>query len=152
VPLKLGVLVAALALAQEPSPLDLFVYSRDTLHGFKDEFLDTFRRELGKHVESFTEVAYSREEAQVSVQFLGRGDLEVELGDAGEPVRYLWRSDESAARTWALVRVARKGQLGELGVFSKEFSVDGGGGRDLSRLAKSIADWIRENSSAIRAR
>jgi hypothetical protein len=152
VPLKLGVLVAALALAQEPSPLDLFVYSRDTLHGFKDEFLDTFRRELGKHVESFTEVAYSREEAQVSVQFLGRGDLEVELGDAGEPVRYLWRSDENAARTWALVRVARKGQLGELGVFSKEFSVDGGGGRDLSRLAKSIADWIRENSSAIRAR
>ena len=151
-PLKLGVLVAALALAQEPSPLDLFVYSRDTLHGFKDEFLDTFRRELGKHVESFTEVAYSREEAQVSVQFLGRGDLEVELGDAGEPVRYLWRSDENAARTWALVRVARKGQLGELGVFSKEFSVDGGGGRDLSRLAKSIADWIRENSSAIRAR
>jgi hypothetical protein len=152
VPLKLGALVCALVLAQEPSPLSLFVYSRDTLHGFKDESLDTFRRELGKHVESFTEVAYSREEAQVSVQFLGQGDLEVELGDAGEPVRYLWRTDKNAPRTWALVRVARKGQLNQLGVFSKEFSVDGGGGRDLSRLGKSIADWIQENSTAIRER
>ena len=147
-----GALVVALVLAQEPSPLSLFVYSRDTIHGFKDELLDTFRRELGKNVESFTEVAYSREEAQVSVQFLGQGDLEVELGDAGEPVRYLWRKDENGPRTWALVRVARKGQLNQLGMFSKEFSVDGGGGRDLSRLAKLIADWIRENSSAIRAR
>jgi hypothetical protein len=50
------------------------------------------------------------------------------------------------------VRVARKGQLNELGVFSKEFSVEGGGGRDLSRLSKSIADWIRGNAATIRAR
>ncbi len=33
----------------------------------------------------------------MSVQFLGTGDLTVELGDAGEPLRYLWRTDENSA-------------------------------------------------------
>jgi hypothetical protein len=152
VPRSLVSVVCSLALLQAPGPLSLFTYSRDSVHGFKDELLDTFRRELSKHVDSFAEVAYSREEAQVSVQFLGQGDLTVELGDAGEPLRYLWRTDANAPRTWALVRVARKGQLNQMGSFSKEFSVDGVGGRDLSRLAKSIADWIRENETAIRDR
>ena len=150
--LTIGTLVCALALVQEPSPVSLFVYSRDSIHGFKDEPLDGFRRELGEHVDSFTEIAYSREEAQVSVQFLGTGDFTVELGDAGEPLRYLWRTDENSAHTWALVRVARKGQLSQMGSFSKEFSVEGGSGRDLSRLAKAIADWILANRTAIRDR
>ncbi len=141
---NLVALVCAVTLLQAPSPLSLFTYSRDTVHGFKDELLDAFRRELGKHVDSFTEVAYSREQAQVSVQFLGPGDLTVELGDGDQPARYLWRVDENAPRTWALIRIGRAG------AFSKEFSVEGRGARDLSRLAKSIADWIQENASAIR--
>ena len=134
----------ALALFQAPSPLSLFTYSRDSAHGFKDDLLDAFRRELEKHADSFTEVAYSREQAQVSIQFLGHGDLTVELGDGGEPARYLWRFDETAPRSWAIVRVGR------MGTFSKEFWVEGRGARDLSRLAKAIAEWIRENSAAIR--
>jgi hypothetical protein len=96
---------------------------------------------LGKHIDSFAEVAYSRDEARVSVQFLGQGELTVELGEDEEPSRYLWRFDETAASTWALVRV---------GKFSKEFSVEGRGTRDLGRLAKTIADWIRENEAVIR--
>ncbi len=135
--------VFAVAVLQAQSPLSVFTYSRDSAQGFKDELLDVFRRELGKHVDSFTEVAYSREQAHVAIQFLGQGDLTVELGDGDQPVRYLWRLDENAPRTWALVRIGLPGQ------FSKEFSVEGHGTRDLSRLAKAIADWIRENSSAI---
>ena len=136
--------VCAVALLQAPEPLSLFTYSRDSAHGFKDELLDAFRRELGKHVDSFTEVAYSREQAHVRVQFLGQGELTVELGDGDQPVRYLWRLDENAPRTWALVRIGLPGE------FAKEFSVEGRGARDLNRLAKSIADWIQENASAIR--
>lgn len=109
--------IAAITLLQPPSRLSLFTYSRDSAAGFKDETLDAFRRELGRHVDSFTEVAYSRNEAQVSVQFLGQGDLTVELGDGSDTVRYLWHFDEAAPRTWALVRV---------GGFVKEFSIDGG--------------------------
>ena len=142
--LNLAAVVYAVALLQEPSSLSLFTYSRDSAHGFKDEFLEAFRRELGKHVDSFTEVAYSREQAHVRVQFLGQGELTVELGDGDQPVRYLWRLDENAPRTWALVRIGLPGE------FAKEFSVEGRGARDLSRLAKSIADWIQENQSAIR--
>jgi hypothetical protein len=142
--LNLVAVLYAVTLLQAPSPLSLFTYSRDSVHGFKDELLDAFRRELGKHTDSFTEVAYSREQAQVSVQFLGQGDLTVELGDGDETARYLWRFDETAPKTWALVRVGRTGK------FSKEFSVEGRGARDLSRLAKDIADWIRENAAAIR--
>jgi len=142
--LNLVAVVFALTVMQAPSRLGLFTYSRESAHGFKDHLLDAFRRELGKHADSFTEVAYSREQAQVSIQFLGQGDLTVELGDGDEPARYLWRFDEAAPRTWAVVRIGRKG------TFSKEFSVEGTGARDLSRLAKAIADWIRENSAAIR--
>jgi len=149
VPLNLVAIVFALTLVQAPSRLGVFTYSRDSAHGFKDDLLDVFRRELGKHAD-FIEVAYSREQAQVSVQFLGKGDLTVELGDGDEPARYLWRFDEGAPRTWAVVRIGRMGPKGEKGKFSKEFSVEGTGARDLSRLAKAIADWIRENSAAIR--
>ena len=149
-PLNLAAVVCALALLQAPSRISLFTYSRDSAHGFKDDLLDVFRRELGKHADSFTEVAYSREQAQVSIQFLGQGDLTVELGDGDEPARYLWRFDEAAPRTWAIVRIGGMGQKGQKGKFSKEFSVEGTGARDLSRLAKAIADWIRENSAVIR--
>ncbi len=138
---NLAAVLCAITLLQTPAPLSLFTYSRDSAHGFKDELLDAFRRELGEHAGSFTEVAYSQEQAQVSVQFLGQGDLTVELADGDEAPRYLWRIDESAPKTWALVRV---------GNFSKEFSVEGRGARDLSRLAKAIADWIQQNSAAIR--
>jgi hypothetical protein len=141
---NLAAVLYAVTLLQAPAPLSLFTYSRDSAHGFKDDLLDAFRRELGEHAGSFTEVAYSREQAQVSVQFLGQGDLTVELGDGDQPVRYLWRLDENAPRTWALVRIGLPGE------FAKEFSVEGRGTRDLSRLAKSIADWIQENQSAIR--
>jgi hypothetical protein len=127
--------------AQPPSRLSVYAFSRDSDSGFKDELLDLFRRELGKQLESVTELAYDRMAADVSVQLLGQGELTVELDAEGETARYLWRGDDKAERIWALVRV---------GKFSKEFSLAGSGGRDLGRLAKSIADWIRENSSAIR--
>lgn len=136
-------LVLALALAQAPGRLSLFTYSRDSIHGFKDETLEAFRRELGKHTESFAEIAYSRGEARVSVQLLGQGDLVIEIAGGEESARYLFRSDETAPKTWALVRV---------GSFSKEFSAEGQGVRNLSRLAKTIADWIRNNAAAISAR
>lgn len=149
-PFNAVAVLCALTLLQAPSRLSLFTYSRDSVHGFKDELLDTFRRELGKHADSFTEVVYSREQARVSVLFLGQGDLTVELGDGSEPARYSWRFDDAARRTWALVEIDQKGQLGQMRKFSKEFSVEGGGVRDLSRLAKTIADWIEENAAAIR--
>ncbi len=138
-----SIVVAALwtaALVQAEGRLRVYTYSRDSAVGFKDELLESFRRELGKHIESIAEVAYTREEAQVSIQFLGQGELTVELGE-DEPPRYLWRFDETASRTWALVRI---------GKFSKEFAVEGRGARDLGRLAKTIADWIRENEPTIR--
>jgi hypothetical protein len=145
------VLVSALVLAAashaapvEPaSRIRLYTYSRDSAFGFKDELLDAFRRELAKHVETLAEVAYSSEEAQVSVQLLGRGELTAELGLEKEPTRYLFRADDRAPRMWALVRV---------GSFSKEFSIEGSGTRDLSRLAKALADWLQENSGTIRDR
>jgi hypothetical protein len=127
--------------AQAPSRLSLYAFSRDSDSGFKDELLDTFRRELGKQLESVTELAYDRKDADVGVQFLGQGELTVELDAEGETSRYLWRADDKAERIWALVQVRK---------FSKEFSLAGSGGRDLSRLAKNIADWIRDNSVAIR--
>lgn len=133
--------VLALALAEAPSRLSLFTYSRDSLHGFKDETLEVFRRELGKHAEAIAEVAYSTQEARVRVQLLGPGELQVEIGDDEEPSRYLFRSDPAGPKTWALVRV---------GKFAKEFSVEGQGQRDLSRLAKNVADWLRENEANIR--
>jgi hypothetical protein len=132
--------VLTAVLVQGEERLSVHTYSRDSAVGFKDELLDTFRRELGKYLESFAEVAHSREEARVSVQFLGQGELTVEIGE-DEPPRYLWRFDETAGKTWALVRV---------GKFSKEFGVEGRGARDLGRLAKTIADWIRENEATIR--
>jgi hypothetical protein len=134
-------LAASATTTQPAGRIRLYSFSRDSAAGFQDELQDVFRRELGKHVESFTEVAYDLEGAQVSVQFLGQGDLTVELGEPGEPARYLWRPDEQGTRFWALVRV---------GSFSKEFSLEGSTARDLSRLAKKVADWIRDNSGPIR--
>lgn len=139
--MKAACFVLALALAEAPSRLSLFTYSRDSLHGFKDEALEVFRRELGKHAESFAEVAYSTQEARVRVQLLGPGELQVEIGDEEESSRYLFRSDPAAPKTWALVRI---------GKFAKEFSVEGRGQRDLSRLAKNVADWLRENEANVR--
>ena len=48
---------------------------------------------------------------------------------------------------WAIVRM---GPGESAPPFSKEFSVAGSGGRDLSRLAKAIGDWLQQNSSIIR--
>ena len=42
---------------------------------------------------------------------------------------------------WAVLR---------MGTFSKEFSEKGSGGRNLSRLAKSIGDWLQANATVIR--
>lgn len=134
-------LLASTAASQPAERLRLYSFSRDSAAGFQDELQDVFRRELGKHVESFTEVAYDLAGAQVSVQFLGLGDLTVELGAPDEPARYSWHPDEEGTRFWAIVWV---------GSFSKEFSLEGSSARDLSRLANNIAGWIRDNSGAIR--
>ena len=137
-----AVLVGALLEAQ-PSRVGVYTYSRDSVAGLVDERLDMFRRELGKYADALIEIAYSRESASVTVQFLGQGSLAVELDAAGDAVRHLWTPDEEAPKMWAIVRI---------GTFSKEFSVDGSGGRDLSRLAKSVGEWLQRNSTVIRER
>ena len=87
------------------------------------------------------ELAYSRESAHVTVLYLGHGRLSVELDEAGRAARHLWTPDEDSQKMWAVLRI---------GTFSKEFSENGSGGRDLSRLAKSIGDWLKANSTVIR--
>ena len=140
-------LVATLLGATTPTaqPLvGIYTYSRDSESGFKDERLDMFRRELGKYASPLMELSYSRESAQLTVQFLGQGNLAIELDSTGEAVRHLWTPDDKAPRLWAIVRMAHPKP------FSKEFSVGGSGGRDLSKLAKDIGDWIQQNSTVIR--
>ncbi len=136
--------LAAGWLEAQPNPVGIYTYSRDSSQGLKDEHLDTFRRELGKYASPLMELAYSRESAQITVQFLGQGDLAIELDTTGKAVRYLWTPDDKARRMWAIVRI------GHDQPFSKEFSVTGAGGRDLSRLAKVIGDWLKDNSTVLR--
>ena len=128
----------------QPSLVGIYTYSRDSESGFKDERLDTFRRELGKYASPLMELSYTRDSAKLTVQFLGPGELAVELDAAGDAVRHLWTPDDKAPRLWAIVRMAHPRP------FSKEFSVTGSGGRDLSRLAKDIGDWLQQNSTTIR--
>lgn len=137
------VLGTAEARQASPAPLSLYVFGLEGEEGFGDELLDLFRRELGRHVDSFTQVAYGREEADVAVQLLGQGELTVRLGTSGEPEGYLFRPDEEAPKMWALVHV---------GEHSRAFSVEGSGGRKLSELGKEVADWVRERSTTIRER
>ncbi len=137
-------LLGATTVAAQPNLVGIYTYSRDSEPGFKDERLDTFRRELGKYASPLMELAYSRASAQITVQLLGQGNLAVELDDTGEAVRHLWTPDDKAPRMWAIVRVTSPGP------FSKEFSVTGSGGRDLSKLAKDIGDWLQQNSTVIR--
>ena len=125
----------------QPPHVGIYTYSQESDRGFQDERLDTFRRELGKYASPVMELAYTRESAKVTVQFLGQGDLAMELDADGNTVRHLWTPDDEAPRMWAIVR---------LEAFSKEFSVRGSGGRDLSRLAKTIGDWLQLNSTVIR--
>lgn len=123
--------------------LGIYTYSLDSDAGLHDEELDVFRRELGEHVASFGEMAYSRDEADVSVQFLGQGELSLRLGERGQLEGYSFAPDEGAPRMWALVH---------LGGYSRAFAVEGRGARKMSELGKTIADWVRERSSAIRER
>jgi hypothetical protein len=128
---------------QTPGRISVYTYSRDSRAGFKDERLDLFRRELGRYVKDFTEVAYEIQNAQVSVQLLGPGTLSTEIGSDGLASHHLFTPDEEADRTWVVLRVQ---------AFAKEFSVEGSGGRDLARLAKSVSDWLTANRTAIRER
>ena len=133
-------LIAAAPSSAQPR-VRLFTFSRDSLAGFKDPHLELFRRDLGKSVEAFMELAYTQREAKVSVQYLGAGELDAQLSPTGETTGYLWRSDEESDRIWAVLRV---------GDFSREFTVQGGGGRSVGRLAKNIADWIEANRTVLR--
>lgn len=134
-------------LEAQPNPVGIYTYSRDSSQGFKDELLDTFRRDLGQYASPLMELAYSRESARITIQFLGQGELAIELDTTGKAVRHLWSPDDKARRMWAILRI---GPPGPDPPFSKEFSVAGSGGRDLSRLAKAIGDWLQKNSSIIR--
>lgn len=142
--LTASLLPAEATTSAQPRAVGIYTFSRDTHRGFKDERLDTFRRELGKYASPVMELAYSRESAQITVQFLGQGELAIELGTDGEAVRHLWTPDETAPRMWAVVR------MGGDGHFSKEFSVRGSSGRDLSRLARDVGEWLQQNSGVIR--
>ena len=138
-------LFGALAVAQ-PAPVGIYTFSRDSEAGFQDPLLDGFRREIGKYADTFMEIAYERDRAEITIQFLGQGELAVELDENGDAVRHLWTADDKAPRMWAVVRI------GGTGGFAKEFSTRGSGGRDVSRLAKSIGEWLQANSTKIRER
>lgn len=146
--MTIAFIVAALLVtateATQPDPVSLYTYSRDSEHGFEDERLDSFRREIGKYTSTVVELAYTRDSADVTVQFLGQGELTIELNPVGDAVGHLWTPDDSAPRMWAIVRMP------STPFFSKEFSVAGSGGRDLSRLAKAIGDWLHRSSTVIR--
>lgn len=129
--------------AQAPGRISVYTYSRDSAAGFKDDRLDIFRRELGRYIATFMEVAYDTESAQVRLLFLGPGELSVALGPDGETEHHLFTPEEKADRTWVVLRVE---------TFSKEFSVLGSGGRDLTRLAKSVSDWLSAHTTTIRER
>ncbi len=135
-------LASSVALAQAPRP-SLYTFSSDSDAGFEDERLESFRRDLGDFVKKFMELGYSKETALVSVQFLGQGELTVELDASGMPARHLWVPSDDAPGMWAIVRV---------GDFAKPFDVDGSGARSLSRLAKSISEWLEKNEPALRKR
>ena len=143
--LVLLVLLSASSSAGEQAAtrLGVYTYSLSSDAGFGDELLDLFRRELGKQLSSFGEMAYSRAEADVAVQFLGQGELTRRLGNGGEPEGYLFTPDENAPRMWALVHV---------GDYSRAFAIEGSGGRKMSELGKAIADWMNDSSTAIRDR
>lgn len=126
--------------AQAPGRISVYTYSRDSAAGFKDDRLDIFRRELGRYIATFMEVAYDTESAQVRLLFLGPGELSVALGPDGETEHHLFTPEEKADRTWVVLRVE---------TFSKEFSVLGSGGRDLTRLAKSVSDWLSAHTTTI---
>lgn len=149
------VLIAIMSLAMEsleaqPRPVGIYTFSRDSHAGLKDERLDTFRREVGKYASPLIELAYSRESARVTVQFLGQGELAVELDTNGDAARHLWTPDDEAPKMWAIVRIVHVRPSAADTPFSKEFSVAGSGGRDLSRLAKAIGDWLQSNSTLLR--
>ncbi len=133
--------LAAVLLGAQPNRISVYTFSRASEKQFHDERLDRFRRELGEYAASVMELAYSRESARVTVLYLGQGRLSVELDEAGRAARHLWTPDEEAQKIWAVLR---------MGTFSKEFSESGSSGRDLSRLAKSIGDWLKANSTVIR--
>lgn len=139
-----AMLLVATAVSAQPKLVGIYTYSRASDAGFKDERLDSFRRELGKYASPLMELAYTRATARVTVQFLGQGSLTIELDSTGEAARHLWTPDDNAPRMWAIVRMPSPRP------FSKEFSVIGSGGRDLSKLAKDIGDWLQLNSTLIR--
>ena len=128
----------------QPRAVSVYTFSRDSHAGLADERLDAFRRELGKYASSMMEIAYSRDAAAVTVQLLGQGHLTVELDENGDTAGHTWTPDEDAPKMWAIVRVSSDTPL------TKEFSVLGASGRDLSRLAKAIGDWLQANSTTLR--
>ena len=141
----IAISMSVILLEAQPKPVGIYTFSRDSNEGYHDELLDTFRRELGKYASPLMEIAYSRETADITVQFLGQGTLAVELDTDGNAVRHLWTPDDEAPKLWAIVRFARGEKPS-----SKEFSVRGSGGRDVSRLAKAIGDWLQQNSTVLR--
>lgn len=143
-----GAIIAAAALfvssarlsGQTPERVSVYAFSRDSLRGLDDTRLDAFRRDLGKYADPAMEIAYSREEAAVTVQLLGEGRLVVELDEHGDPSRHLWTPDDEASILWAVVRT------GGEPVYAKEFSVEGSGARDWTRLARDVGEWIKDNA------
>ncbi len=131
------------AIPAAPGAVSVYVFSRDSAAGLEDERLDTFRRELGKYAEPAMTIGYDLDDAGVSVQFLGPGRLSIELDMKGLAVRHLWTPDDGASKMWAILRIRN------IGHFAKEFSIEGSGGRDLSRLAKDIGEWLTKNRSRI---
>lgn len=139
--LVLPSVLEALETTQPPRPIRVFTFSRDSAAGFADENLDIFRREVGSQLDDFMEVAYGRDDADVEVQFLGHGELTLELGASGEPERHLFRLDDDAANMWVLLRIRG---------FTKEFSWKGRGARDTARLARTVAEWLKAHRTQLR--
>lgn len=131
----------AAAQRSEGAPVRIYTYSRATAGGFADERLDAFRREIGEQAGDAAELGYSREDADVSVHLLGQGSLTVKLSAAGDTDGYLFVPDETEPRTWALL---------SSGEHSIEIAEEGSGMRVLTRLARSVAEWVRRNAGTLR--
>ena len=146
--MKLLVALLSLFLSDSLTPIQaprpsLYTFSSDSEGGFEDERLNTFRRDLGNFVKNFMELGYSKETALVNVQFLGQGELTMELDGSGISSSYLWTPSGEARGMWAIVRI---------GDFGKPFGVEGVGARNLRRLAKSVSEWLKGNDRALRKR
>ena len=133
---------AAPPLGAQSERLAIHVYSLESRAGLEDASLERFRQEIGRFGETHLEFVWMDTNAEARVQFLGRGELSLQLSDDGDRApEILWTPNPEDERSWAVVRIHS---------FAKAFQSRGNGARSVSRLAKDVSDWLARNSKAIK--